>query len=319
MGGRGTRAGSTRRGGSRIVSVSVVAGLLVAGAVVLTPAMLVVPVVAVAAPVRSAAEAQGAAESLEHEGEIFSFGITVPDEPITVGDSIVFPNGSELPHTITDRGGTFDTGEIAPGSSGEVTFTVPGRYEIFCQINPSTMNALVEVAPVGEEADAVRIQAYDEFREGETRRFDLTDVEVDLGATVTVANVGGLEHSLVAADGSFSTGTIAPGEEQGRFAGASAEFVAEAAGEFEFVCEFFPDEMRGVLRVVDPSPPTTGAPATTAPGGDGGGDESAAPAPADDDPGGLLAAGAVVLVGLGAIAVALVPRGRRRSETPASS
>lgn len=311
-----------RRRGPRAGVVSAVAGLLVASAVVLTPAMLAVPVVGVAPPVRSAAEAQGASESLEHQGEIFSFGITVPDEPITVGDRIVFPNGSELPHTITDRGGTFDTGEIAPGSSGEVTFTVPGRYEIFCRINPSTMNALVEVAPVGDAADTVRIQAYDELREGESRRFDLTDVEVDVGATVTVANVGGLEHSLVATDGSFSTGTIAPGEEQGRFAGSSTDFVADTAGEFEFACEFFPDEMRGVLRVVDPAASTTIEPTTTlAAGDDGSGDETAAPAPPDDDDaaGGLVAAGVVLLVGLAAIAVAVVPRGRRRPVAPGSS
>lgn len=307
----------TPRCRSRIGGASALAGLVVAGALVLTPAALVVPVVGVAAPVRSAAEAQGASEALEHQGEIFSFGITVPDEPVTAGDRIVFPNASELPHTITDRGGTFDTGEIAPGTSGEVTFTVPGRYEIFCRINPSTMNALVDVAPAGEAADAVRIQAYDEFREGETRRFDLDDLEVEVGATVTVANVGGLQHSLTAADGSFSTGTIEPGAEQGRFAGTSAELVAETAGTFEFVCEFFPDEMRGVLRVVDPSPPTTVAPTTAPPDDGGGGEESAAPALGDDDgPGGLVAAVAVVLVGLGAIVVALVPRGRRHPAEP---
>ncbi|HMQ28665.1 MAG TPA: hypothetical protein PKA98_21945, partial [Acidimicrobiales bacterium] len=75
-----------RRRGPRAGAVSALAGLLVASAVVLTPAMLAVPVVGVAVPVRSAAEAQGASESLEHQGEIFSFGITVPDEPLTAGD-----------------------------------------------------------------------------------------------------------------------------------------------------------------------------------------------------------------------------------------
>ena len=245
----------------------------------------------------------------------------MPDEPVTVGDTIVFPNGSELPHTITDRGGTFDTGEIAPGTSGEVTFTVPGRYEIFCRINPSTMNAVVDVGEGGQASSVVRVQAYDEFREGESRRFDPAELEVEVGTTLTVANVGGLQHSLVAADGALSTGTIEPGAEQGRFAGTSAEVVADEAGTFEYFCEFFPDEMRGVLRVVDPSPPTTEAPATTVAGDDGGdGGETAAPAVTNDDDGvgGLLAAGVVLLLGLGAVLVALVPRGRREPAPPTS-
>ncbi|MCB1003158.1 MAG: hypothetical protein KDB35_03135 [Acidimicrobiales bacterium] len=292
------------------------AALATVSALVLTPALLVVPVIGVAPP----AAAQGAADAREHQGEIFSFGITVPDEPVTVGDTIVFPNGSELPHTITDRGGTFDTGEIAPGTSGEVTFTVPGRYEIFCRINPSTMNAVVDVGEGGQASSVVRVQAYDEFREGESRRFDPAELEVEVGTTLTVANVGGLQHSLVAADGALSTGTIEPGAEQGRFAGTSAEVVADEAGTFEYFCEFFPDEMRGVLRVVDPSPPTTEAPATTVAGDDGGdGGETAAPAVTNDDGvGGLLAAGVVLLLGLGAVLVALVPRGRREPAPPTS-
>ncbi|MBL8778664.1 MAG: hypothetical protein JNK12_22230 [Acidimicrobiales bacterium] len=304
-----------------------VASLVAGAALVLTPALLAVPVVGVAAEPAtsatsgsSAAVTQGASEALEHEGEIFSFGITVPDEAITVGDTIVFPNNSDRPHTITDRGGTFDTGEIQPGSSGEVIFSVPGSFEVFCRINPSTMNALVEVDPGADPPDTVRIQAYDEFREGETRRFDPADLEVALGTTLSVANVGGLEHSLVATDGTLATGPIAPGAEQGTFAGTSAEVVADEPGTFEVFCEFFPDEMRGVLRVVDPSPPTTVAP-TTAPPDDGGEGEAAAPAasPAEDrGVGGAVAGAVVVLLGIAAILLALVPRGRRRPAPPSA-
>jgi plastocyanin len=190
---------------------------------------------------------------------------------------------------------------------------------VFSRINPSTMNALVEVDAGADPSDIVRIQAYDELREGESRRFDPAELEVDLGTTLTVANVGGLEHSFVAGDGSLATGTIAPGADQGTFAGTSAEVVAGEAGTFEFFCELFPDEMRGVLRVVDPSPPTT-VPATTVPADDDGGGEAAAAAPAsaeeDRGVGGAVAGAVVVLVGVAAILLALVPRGRRRPTPP---
>ncbi len=315
-----THARRTSRAG-RVVTGLAVSALVAGSGLVLTPALLAVPVVGVAAePAASAAATQGASEAVEHEGEIFSFGITVPGEAITVGDTIVFPNNSDRPHTITDRGGTFDTGEIQPGSSGEVTFAVPGAYEVFCRINPSTMNALVEVDAGAESPDAVRIQAYDEFREGEARRFDPADLEVDLGTKLTIANVGGLEHSFAAVDGSLASGPIAPGAEQGTFAGTSAEVVADEAGTFEVFCEFFPDEMRGVLRVVDPSPPTTVPATTAAPDDEGREAAAAAAAPPEDDRGvgGAVAGAGVVLVGIAAILLALVPRGRRRPAPPSA-
>lgn len=245
----------------------------------------------------------------DHEGEIFSFGITVPAEPIVAGDTITFPNNSELPHTITDRGGTFDSGEIAPGSSDSVTFDTPGRVEIFCQINPSTMNAVVVVEEGDKPLLATRVQLYDEFREGETRRFDPADLVVDAGTEITVANVGGLEHTLTAEDGSFDTGPVAPGDEQGTFAGTSATLLVDDAGTFAIFCELFPDEMRGTLEVVADVEATT----TTAPGdppaeGDPPEDEAAAAAAGDDDGTDVAALIGVVLVfvaGAAAIVFAL--------------
>ena len=129
-----------------------------------------------------------------------------------------------------------------------------------------------------------------------------------------------LEHSFAAVDGSLASGPIAPGADQGTFAGTSAEVVADEAGTFEVFCEFFPDELRGVLRVVDPSPPTTVPATTVAPDDDGGG-EAAAPAAAEADRGvgGAVAGVVVVLVGAGAILLALLPRGRRRPVSPPPS
>jgi plastocyanin len=273
------------------------------------------------------ADAAVVAEPQDHQGEIFSFGITVPPETITVGDRITFPNNSDRPHTITDRGATFDTGEIAPGTSATVTFDTPGRVEIFCQINPSTMNAIVVVDPGDDPPARTRIQLYDEFREGETRRFDPADLTVDEGTEITVANVGGLEHTLTAEDGSFTTGTVTPGEEQGRFAGTSATLTADKSGTFTVFCEFFPDEMRGTLEVVAEEPPTTTtteapedtAPDVAAPDEDGppDGAEEDALLPGEDDStdaGSIAAAAAVVVLGLGAIVVALT--GKRPKKEP---
>ena len=117
------------------------------------------------------------------------------------------------------------------------------------------MNATIVVAPGADPPAEVRVQAFDENREGETKRFDPAAIEVEAGTAVTLANVGGLPHSLAAVDGSFGTGVIEPGAEQGRFAGGSATVVVTEPGTFEFICEIHPQAMQGTLVVTGDPPP----------------------------------------------------------------
>jgi plastocyanin len=183
------------------------------------------------------------------QGEIVDFEILVPDEPLTVGDSIEFTNNGERPHTVTDRGNTFDTDAILPGDSGSVTFDAPGTYAVFCRINPGQMNANIVVEEGDEPPAAVRIQTLDPAREGEELGFDPNELEVATGTEITVANVGGARHSLTAEDGSFDTGIIEPGAEEGRFAGNNESFVVNEPGVFNFQCQIHPGAMRGTLTV----------------------------------------------------------------------
>ena len=45
-----------------------------------------------------------------------------------------FPvNSGAHPHTVTDRGGKFDSGDIAPGGTYSVTFQTPGTYRYYCK------------------------------------------------------------------------------------------------------------------------------------------------------------------------------------------
>ena len=77
---------------------------LVAGsALVLTPALLAVPVVRVAAePATSPVVGQGAGEALEHEGEIFSFGITVPGA--VAGTAVILVGAAAILLALVPRG-----------------------------------------------------------------------------------------------------------------------------------------------------------------------------------------------------------------------
>jgi plastocyanin len=182
-------------------------------------------------------------------GRIVDFEILPPDGPLTVGDSIAWTNEGGRPHTVTDRGGLFDTGAILPGEGALVQFDVPGTYEIFCQINPSKMNARVVVQPGDTPPTAVRVQAFDEARTGDTKRFDPDQLEVSAGTRVILANVGGLRHSLKAEDGSFAIPIVDPGDENGRFAGHNGSVVVNTPGTHAFFCEIHPAAMKGTLVV----------------------------------------------------------------------
>jgi plastocyanin len=181
--------------------------------------------------------------------KIVDFSFDPGEIKVPVGTKITWTNTGQRPHTVTDRGGTFDTRPISPGKTGAVTFSVPGRYAYFCRINPRKMNGVVEVAAGAEPSRVNRIQAIDPAREGEKLRFDPAELEVQAGSTLVVANIGGKPHTLTADDGSFDTGTITPGAEGGRFAGTSATLTLSKPGRFPFHCEVHPAAMKGVLTV----------------------------------------------------------------------
>ena len=180
---------------------------------------------------------------------------------VDAGTTVTWTNSGSRPHTVTDRGGTFDTDPIAPGAKGSTTFTAPGTYAYFCRINPSKMNGVV-VVKGDDNARATRVQALDPAREGETLRFDPAAITVKAGSTLLFANVGGKPHTLTADDGSFDTGVVTPGAEGGRFAGSNASVVLNKAGVFPFHCEVHPAAMKGTITVVagnDAAPPPAAA------------------------------------------------------------
>jgi plastocyanin len=191
---------------------------------------------------------------------IVSFAFESPEVTVAVGSAVTWTNKSDRPHTVTDRGGTFDTQPIDPGGTGSVTFSAPGTYFYFCRINPVKMNGVVTVTDGTPPSKAVRVQTIDgDNIEGETLRFDTPDLKVAAGTTLLVANVGGKPHSLTAEDGSFDTGIIQPGAEKGRFSGTNASLTLNTPGTFAFFCAIHPQAMKGTLTVE--GSPVAGGPA----------------------------------------------------------
>jgi plastocyanin len=195
--------------------------------------------------------------------KIVDFDFAPKDLTIDVGTTITWTNTGARPHTVTDRGGTFDTNPVAPNASSSIAFTVPGRYSYFCRINPGRMNGTLTVRAAGP-ANVVRVQAIDPARENESLRFDPAELDVTTGSTILLANVGGKPHTLTADTDkdnkvAFDSGVIAPGAEGGRFAGTNATIAITKPGTFPFHCEIHPLAMKGVLRVTGTEKKTAGA------------------------------------------------------------
>ena len=151
-----------------------------------------------------------AGQGLEQSADIVDFDFAPKQLTVALGTTVTWTNTGARPHTVTDRGGTFDSDPVQPGASAKVTFSTPGTYHYFCRINPSKMNGLVVVEGT-PAANTNRVEALDPAIEGESLRFSPADLTAPAGSTVLFANVGGKPHTLTADNGSFDTGVVAPG------------------------------------------------------------------------------------------------------------
>ncbi len=73
-----------------------------------------------------------------HEVEvgIAAFVFAPPRLEIAAGDTVVWVNGDLVPHTATATDGAWDTGSIACGATGRITFDRPGEYGYLCAFHP---------------------------------------------------------------------------------------------------------------------------------------------------------------------------------------
>src|SRR5262245_32080859 len=73
-----------------------------------------------------------------------------PTLNVAPGTTVRWTNKGNHPHTVTDRGGKFDSGDIAPGGTYSVTFQNPGTYRYYCKHHKGMEGTIV----VGEASKA---------------------------------------------------------------------------------------------------------------------------------------------------------------------
>lgn len=82
-------------------------------------------------PLMVAAPAQAATYQVTIQG----FAFTPASFQVAAGDTIVFVNADNAPHTATAEDGSFDTGRIDPGASVQVTIP-SGSHAYSCRFHP---------------------------------------------------------------------------------------------------------------------------------------------------------------------------------------
>ncbi|WP_197738482.1 cupredoxin domain-containing protein [Octadecabacter sp. SW4] len=77
------------------------------------------------------------AQAATHNVMIEGFAFSPATLDVSVGDTVVFTNADNAPHTGTAEDGSFDTGRLNNGQSGEVTIGSAGDHPYKCAFHPA--------------------------------------------------------------------------------------------------------------------------------------------------------------------------------------
>jgi plastocyanin len=75
------------------------------------------------------------ANAADHVVEITNFKFSEANLTIAVGDTVTFVNKDSAPHTATQKGGGFDTGNLPKNAKNTVTFASSGTFDYFCKFH----------------------------------------------------------------------------------------------------------------------------------------------------------------------------------------
>ena len=189
---------------------------------------------------------------------IFDNGYTPKSITVSEGSTITWTNTGVVPHTATDRAGSFDSGILMGNESYRRTFNTTGTYNYFCTIHPD-MTATVTVtgtdgtAPppaetVAEGAAETTDSATDDGVTIVDNAFQPEPITVGVGTTVVWTNDGRNTHTVRAQDGEFGSSLL--------LAGSTFEHEFTSKGRFSYFCSLHPD-MTGTVIVTDAASDST--------------------------------------------------------------
>lgn len=223
--------------------------------------------------------------------QIVDNAFTPISKTVQVGSLVTWANTGALPHTVTDRAGSFDSGLMMPGDTYAKRFSAPGTFNYICTLHPGMTATIVVVGADGTAPPASTPVDSPPSSTGSRgtgpsnvavvdNAYRPTDISVAVGSTITWANTGALPHTVTDRSGGFDSGLLMSGDAFRR--------TFRETGAFEYFCTIHP-EMVGTVTVVEGGTPVgTGDPSAdgfVASGGAGSAAESSAGSSDPIDPG----------------------------------
>ncbi len=75
--------------------------------------------------------------------QIQNFKFSPDTLTVKVGDGVTWTNNDSIDHSATADDNSFDTGLIATGKSGNITFNKAGTYTYHCSIHPTMKGTII--------------------------------------------------------------------------------------------------------------------------------------------------------------------------------
>ena len=79
--------------------------------------------------------------------QIANFAFTPPDLGVAAGTTVIWKNGDDSPHRISDSKGAYASPALDTDDSFAHTFATPGVYRYFCSIHPYMKGKIVVGPP----------------------------------------------------------------------------------------------------------------------------------------------------------------------------
>lgn len=162
---------------------------------------------------------------------------------IGVNNTVTFENLDRAPHTVTADDQSFDSGNLAAGATWNYTFASPGNYSYHCLYH-NWMKGTV-VVKQGTAGSILGLVTIPSGTANLNLNFQPKDFLLIIGInnTVKFANLDSAPHTVTADDGSFNSGSIAPG--------GSWVHTFSSAGTLSYHCSFH-SWMKGTITIVAP-------------------------------------------------------------------
>lgn len=181
--------------------------------------------------------------------EIANFEFEPGTLTVAAGSTVTWTNNDTAPHTVTASDGSFDSGNIDPGETFSFTFETEGTFDYVCSYHPGMAGSVTVTGAADASGDtnaagdgaatpppatpAPEADAEDQTVSIEDFAFGPDTLTIPAGTTVTWVNNDTTAHTASAADRSFDSGNLAPGD--------SYAFRFDTPGTYAYACMYHPN------------------------------------------------------------------------------